>query len=121
MTALVLKLATANTTNLTKVKDIATGVLKGWVATNTTAAAIFLKFYWYTPTAAAPTPTVGTTVPDLTITVPALGTTTGTDSQSFPDGMQRAGQLWLAVTNLVADNDATAVAAGSGLITVLYE
>lgn len=120
MTAAVKKLNTANTTNLTKLKDNP-GTLKGIACTNTTAAAIFLKFFWYVPTASAPTPTVGTTVPDITIEVPALGTTTGTVLQSWPDGLQRAGELWLAVTNLAADNDNTAVAAGAGLISVFFE
>lgn len=121
MTAAVFKLNTANTTNLTKIKDVANGVLKGYVATNTGATAIFVKYFWYVPTAAAPTPTVGTTVPDITVVVPALGTTTGTAAQSFPDGLQRAGQLWMAVTNGVADNDTAAVAAGAGLISTFYE
>lgn len=121
MTAAVLKLTTANTTNLTQVKNVATASLKGIAALNTTAAAIFLKFFWYTPTPAAPTPTVGTTVPDITIELPALGTTTGNVLQSWPDGLQKAGLLFLAVTNLAADNDATAVAAGSGIISVFYE
>jgi hypothetical protein len=121
MTALVFKLNTANTTNLRQIKDQATGVLKGISALNTTAAAIFLKVYWYTPTAAAPTPTVGTTVPDITIEIPALGTTTGNVNQSWPDGLSKAGLLFIAVTNLAADADATVVAAGSGLVSIFYE
>lgn len=121
MTATVLKLTTTNTTNLTKVSDRTNAALKGWIALNTTAAAIFLKFYWYIPTAANPTPTVGTTVPDITVELPALGTTTGNEKQSFPEGIEKAGLLFLAVTNLAADSDATVVAAGSGIISVLYE
>lgn len=120
MTASVLKLATANTTNLTKVKDQPAS-LKGISCLNTTAAAIFLKFYWYVPTPSAPVPTVGTTVPDITIELPALGTTTGNVIQSWPDGLQKAGLLFFAVTNLAADSDSTAVAAGAGLISVFYE
>jgi len=120
MTATVLKIATANTTNLTKVKDQPAN-LKGISCLNTSAAAIFLKFYWYIPTPSAPTPTVGTTVPDMTIELPALGTTTGNVIQSWPDGISKAGLLFLAVTNLAADSDATVVAAGAGLISVLYE
>lgn len=120
MTATVLKLTTANSTNLTKVKDQPAS-LKGWQLLNTSAAAIFLKFYWYVPTASAPTPTVGTTVPDITVELPALGTTTGNEGKSFPDGIQKAGLLFLAVTNLAADSDATVVAAGSGIISVFYE
>lgn len=121
MTALVFKLNTLASTNLTKVKDISTGVLKSFDGVNTTAAAIYLKVYWYTPTAANPAPTVGTTVPDLTIQIPALGTTTGNENRDWASGLQKAGQLWIAVTTLPADNDATAVGAGAGLITLGYE
>lgn len=120
MTAAVKKFNTANTTNLTKLKDGAAN-LKGIAALNTTAAAIFLKFFWYTPTASAPVPTVGTTVPDITIEIPALGTTTGSILQSWPDGITKQGELWLAVTNLAADSDNTAVAAGAGLVSVFFE
>lgn len=115
MTAAVLKLNTANSTNLTKLKD-GPANLKGIACLNTTAAAIFLKFYW-----SAVVPTVGTTVPDITIELPALGTTTGNVLQSWPDGITKAGELYLAVTNLAADSDATVVTAGAGLISVLYE
>lgn len=120
MTASVTKLTTANTTNLTKVKDQPAS-LKGISCLNTSAAAIFLKFFWYLPTPAAPLPTVGTTVPDITIELPALGTTTGNVIQSWPDGLQKSGLLFFAVTNLAADADATVVAAGAGIISVFYE
>jgi hypothetical protein len=120
MTATVLKIATAATTNLIKVKDQPAN-LKGISCLNTTAAAIFLKIYWYVPTASAPTPTVGTTVPDMTIELPALGTTTGNVIQSWPDGVSKAGLMFIAVTNLAADSDATAVGAGAGLISIIYE
>lgn len=121
MTALVRRIVVANTTNLTQIKDQAVGVLKSVDAVNTTAAAVFVKFYWYVPTASNPTPTVGTTVPDLTLEIPALGTTTGNLTRDWASGLSKAGLLFLAVTNLVADNDATAVAAGSAVITVGYE
>jgi len=121
MAAGIRKLTTANTTNLTKLKE-GQATLKGIAALNTTAAAIFLKFYWFNPTqAAAAAPTVGTTVPDITIELPALGTTTGNVLQSWPDGVSKAGELYLAVTNLAADSDNTAVAAGAGIISVFYE
>lgn len=120
MTASVRKINTANTVNLTKMKD-GQANLKGLIATNTSAAAIFLKFYWYAATPAVPVPVVGTTVPDITIELPALGTTTGTVMQSWPDGITKTGELYFAVTNLSADNDATVVAAGSGLISIIYE
>lgn len=120
MTAAVFKLNTANTTNLTKIKD-GLGTLKGIAGVCTAAYAIFVKFYWYIPTASAPTPTVGTTVPDITIEVPALGTTTGGVLQSWPDGIQKAGLLFMAVTKLAADSDTTVLVAGDGLISVIYE
>lgn len=121
MTALVKRIVVANTTNLTQVKDGAPGVLRSVDAVNTTAAAVFIKFYWYVPTASAQTPTVGTTVPDLTLEIPALGTTTGNLNRDWASGLAKSGLLFLAVTNLVADNDSTAVAAGSAVITVGYE
>lgn len=116
MTASVLKLATGATTNLTKIKD-GPAVLKGLVATNTAGYAIFVKFYWFVPTNTAAAPTVGTTVPDLTFNVPTVASIT----PSFPVGMTKAGQLYMAVTKLAADNDATVVVAGDGLISVLFE
>lgn len=116
MTAAVFKLNTGASTNLTKIKD-GQASLKGYVFVNTAAYAIFVKFYWYTPTAAAPAPTVGTTVPDLTIQV----ATVASDHESFPDGMSKAGQLFMATTKLAADNDATVLVAGDGILTVLYE
>jgi hypothetical protein len=121
MTALAKKIVAANTTNLTLIKDGATGVLKSLDALNTTAAAVFVKFFWYIPTAAAPVPAIGTTVPDLTIEVPALGTTTGNVNRDWASGLQKAGLLFMAITNLAADSDNTAVAAGSALVTVGYE
>jgi hypothetical protein len=120
MTARVLKLSTAASTNLTLVKDGPANV-KGLIGVNTAAYAIFVKLYWYIPTAAAPAPTVGTTIPDVTIEVGALGTATGGIQESWPDGFTKSGQLYLAVTKLAADNDATAVVAGDGILTLLYE
>lgn len=120
MTATVFKLNTGASTNLTKLKDLPAN-LKGIAAVCTAAYAIFVKFYWYTPTAAAPAPTVGTTVPDMTIEVPALGTTTGGVLQSWPDGISKAGLLFMAVTKLATDADTTVVVAGDGLISVIYE
>lgn len=116
MTASVFKLNTAATTNLTKIKD-GPANLKGLIATNTAGYAIFVKFYWFIPSATASQPTVGTTVPDITFQIATVASIT----PSFPDGMTKAGQLYMAVTKLVADNDTTAVVAGDGLISVLYE
>lgn len=77
---------------------------------------MFVKLYWYTPTPAAPIPVVGTTVPDITIQVG----TVASDHESWPDGITKAGELWLATTLLVGDADATAVPAGE-LLSVFYE
>lgn len=124
MTASVYRLVTANTTNLNKVRSNA-GVIKGFVFTNTNATyAIFVKLYWFRPTATAAVPTVGTTLPSLTVGLPAVTATTGggTIAASFPDGFTGgAGDLYIAVTKLVADTDTTAVGAGDGLLSLLVE
>lgn len=115
MTAAVRKINTAATTNLTKLKD-GPANFKGFVFNNPSGAAIFVKLYWYTPTTAAPVPVVGTTVPDITIQIGTIGS----DHESFPDGVTKAGELWVATTLLVTDADATAVPAGV-LLSVFYE
>lgn len=115
------KFTAANTTNLTLLKDQGVGVLKSVDAVNTTAAAVFLKFYWFIPGASTPAPVVGTTVPDLTLEIPALGTTTGNLNRDWAAGLQKAGVLYYALTNLVADSDNTAVAAGSAVVTIGFE
>jgi hypothetical protein len=121
MSAGVLKLTAANSTNLTKVKDGAAKLL-GCELLNTTAAAVFIKFYWYIPTDAAPTPIVGTTVPDITIEIPALGTATGSDTRDWPNGLvKNQGNLYFSITNLPADADATVVAAGSAIVSIFFE
>lgn len=121
MTATVFRLVTAATTNLTKVRD-GPATVKGIIAVNTAAYAIFVKLYWYTPTSANPTPTVGTTAPNVTIELPALGTTTGGVMQSFTEGFNGGnGQLWMAVTKLATEADATVVVAGDGLISLLVD
>lgn len=116
MTASVFKLNTGSSTNLTKIKD-GPANLKGLAIVNTAGYAIFVKFYWFQPTATAANPTVGTTVPDITFQIPTVAAITA----SFPDGMTKTGQLYMAVTKNAADTDATVVVAGDGLISVLYE
>ena len=116
MTSSVFKLTTAASTNLTKIKD-GPAVLKGLAAVNTAAYAIFVKFYWFTPTNTASAPTVGTTVPDLTFQIAATAGIT----PAYDNGITKPGQLYVAVTKLAADNDATVVVAGDGLISILYE
>lgn len=115
MTASVRKINTANTTNLTKLKD-GSANFKGFLINNTSGASIFIKLYWYTPTPTVPVPVVGTTVPDITIGVGTLLT----DHDAWPDGITKAGELWLAVTLLATDADATVAPAGV-LVSIFYE
>ena len=111
MTAVVLKLNTANTTNLTKIKG-GPGVLKGYALYNTSGASIFVKFYWSNTE-----PVVGTTVPDIAVLVPTVGQAT----EFFPGGITDTGEFYFAVTLLATDADATAVAAGAGILSIFYE
>jgi hypothetical protein len=121
MTASVYRLVTAGSTNLNQVRNGPANV-KGIIAVNTAAYEIFVKLYWFRPTASATGPTVGTTPPDVTIALPALGTTTGGVMQSFADGFTgKTGNLFIAVTKLAADTDTTAVLAGDGLISLLVD
>jgi len=86
--------------------------LRGIIATNTNAAARFLKFY-----DKADPVVVGTDVPVITMALAASGLTT-----AFPtDGINFKLGLAMAITGLAADNDATAVGAGDVLLTVLFE
>ena len=121
MSANIFKQVSGASTNLTRVKTFGANV-KGWNIINTAATALFVKLYFYIPgsvAAGTDSPTVGTTVPDITIEVPALGTTTGSAVQSFPDGLSNKGDLWMATTVNPAPTDATAVGAGN-LITSLF-
>lgn len=121
MTASVYRLVTAGSTNLNQVRG-SPATVKGIIAVNTAAYEIFIKLYWFRPTASASGPTVGTTPPSVTIAIPALGTTTGGIMQSFDEGFQGGdGNLFIAVTKLAADSDTTAVVAGDGLISLLVE
>jgi hypothetical protein len=122
MTASVFKLTSANTTNLTKIKD-GPANLKGVEFLNTGSADFYVKFYWFKPTDSAEAPTVGTTVPDLTILVAtsATGSPDRSTSRSWPDGMTRDGQLYIATTVTAAVSGAAAIGAGAGILSVLYE
>jgi hypothetical protein len=114
-------LVTGGSTNLNQVRN-APAKVKGIIAVNTAAYAIFVKLYWFKPTASASGPTVGTTAPNVTIAIPALGTTTPSGiAQSFTDGFTGDGNLFIAVTKLPADSDTTAVVAGDGLISLLVD
>lgn len=104
-------ITSAATTNATSVKATA-GTVYSLVASNTGAAAAFLKLY-----NKASAPTVGTDVPVLTISIPAGGTVTipfGATGHRFTTGIA------LAITNLAADSDTTAVAASQVKVLTAY-
>lgn len=93
----------ANTTNATSLKASAGAVLS-LLLCNTTAAAVFFKFY-----DKASAPTVGTDTPKFTMPLAA--------NQAIPYdvayGMRFTVGIAYAITNLVADSDTTVVAADS--------
>lgn len=106
-----LNLSSAATTNATSVKGSA-GTLYELNVSNVGAAAAFLKLY-----NKATAPTVGTDVPVLTIPIPASGLVSlnlGETGHRFSTGIA------LAITNLVADSDATAVAAAQVKVMMAY-
>ena len=95
-------ISSAASTNATSVKASA-GTVYGIVASNTGAAAAFVKLY-----NKASAPTVGTDVPVLTIPIPASSAVSlnmGVLGHRFATGIA------LAITNLAADSDTTAIAA----------
>jgi hypothetical protein len=101
----------AASTNATSVKGSA-GTLYGITCSNGGAAAAFVKLY-----NKATAPTVGTDTPVLTIPIPASGVVTlnlGELGHRFSTGIA------LAITNLVADSDATAVAANQVKVLLDY-
>jgi hypothetical protein len=101
----------AATTNATSVKGSA-GTVYNLVTSNTGAAAAFVKLY-----NKASAPTVGTDVPIVTISVPASGTVTILDAMV---GYRFSTGIALAITNLAADSDATAVAAAQVKVIGMY-
>ena len=101
----------AATTNATSVKATA-GSVYSITASNTGAAAAFLKLY-----NKASAPTVGTDVPVLTIPIPASSVQNiefGTAGHRFTTGIA------IAITNLAADSDTTAVAAAQVKVLTAY-
>lgn len=97
--------------NLYKIQNFG-GNVRGVVGVNTNAAARYLKLYDSDSAVA-----VGTTVPDITIALPASG-----GFSYFPtDGINFKLGIFMAITTLPADNDATAPSAGDVILTVLYE
>ena len=111
--------STAGSTNLQKVADAA--ALRGIVGVCNAAYTVYLKLYWFTPTAANASPTVGTTAPDLTFALNATGPAVPGTVADFAAAVNGQGQLWLAVTKLGTDADTTVVVANDATITVLYD
>ena len=101
----------AATTNATSVKASA-GTVYSVTASNTGAAAAFVKLYNL-----ATAPTVGTSTIAITISVPAGGTTNlsfGAAGARFSTG------IGLSITNLGTDADATAVTAAQVKVITSY-
>lgn len=104
-------LSSAATTNATSVKTSSAKV-SSISASNGGAAAAYLKMY-----NKASAPTVGTDIPVLVIPIPASSVV------SLPSGplsdVYNTG-LAYAITNLIADTDTTAVAAGQVKVKITY-
>lgn len=117
--AVVSKLTTGATTNLTRISSGSQAAnLKGVVCTNTAAYAIFIKLYW---DKGLGIPTVGTTVPDIVVTCPAAATSGGGTYLPFDAGCTGNGALWCWVTKLAVVTDTTVTVAGDGIIAFLIE
>jgi hypothetical protein len=102
------KVMAAATTNATNLKASA-GRILGWALTNVTAATKYVRIY-----NKASAPTVGTDVPVFTIAIPPNSSV----QHAPPYPLAFATGISYAITNAVADLDATAVAVGDvqGLI-----
>lgn len=97
------RVVAAASTNATNLKASA-GTLEELALFNTTAAAIYVKFY-----DKATAPTVGTDAPAFTLVVPANGSLIIDSSLGKPF----ASGIGYAITGAEVDSDTTAVTAGS--------
>lgn len=105
------KINSANSTNSTLVQRLAT-TLFAVNATNNGGAAAFVKLY-----DKATAPVVGIDVPVLVVPVPAAGVV----SLNMGDlGSMFSLGLGIAITNLIADSDTTAVAANQVKVSLSY-
>ena len=104
-------LSSAAGTNATLVKGSA-GNLYSVTASNVGAAAAFLKVFNL-----ATAPTVGTSVPFLTIPIAPSGVANITFGSQ---GMRMSAGVSFSITNLVADADATAIAAAQVKVAIAY-
>ena len=90
--------------------DSGVSVLKGFVITNASASALFVKFY-----DSASAPTVGTTTPVMTVRIPAATTVVAMDAAiAFTAG------LGAGASTGVADSDTTAPQANDVVANVFY-
>lgn len=103
-------LSSAATTNGTVAKASA-GTIYGLTASNTGAAVAFVKLHNST------TITVGTTAVALTVPIPAGGVVSVAWGAQ---GMRYSAGICYSITNLSADNDTTAVAAGQVKVNLSY-
>ncbi len=106
----VARLVSAATTNATVAKA-SPGRLFGWVASNTNAAARYLKVY-----DKATAPTVGTDVPVLTIMLP-IG---GVAMHDMADGVVFSRGISFALTSGAADADTGAVGAAESAVQLFF-
>ena len=105
-------ISSAATTNATSIKASA-GTLASMQCSNTGAAVAFVKLY-----NKASAPTVGTDVPILTIPIAASGPPVNVFDAMV--GFRFSTGIALAITNLGADADATAVAAAQVKVIGMY-
>ena len=115
----IFKLTSLNTTNLNQIGQNQNTDLYGWAIVNTNAAARYVKLYWGVPgkfSGGKDFPTVGTDIPTITIEC----TPAGTSINSFSKGIGNQGSLFMAMTTLPADTDATAVGAGDLIASIFY-
>lgn len=115
MAAVPYKFTTAASTNLQPARAGQSANLKGYAVANV-ATAIYIKLYWFTPTASSVSPTVGTTIPNMTIGIAA----SANDHEGWPEGITGNGELWVAVTGAAVDSDSSNAAAGA-VVTLLIE
>ena len=108
--ATIAKIASLATTNATSVKASAGRVI-GWTLCNTTAAFKFVRFY-----NKASAPTVGTDSPVQIVGLPPNSTLVKT----LEGGTGYSTGIAYAITNLVGDLDATAVAANDVIGAIFY-
>jgi hypothetical protein len=104
------RLLAAATTNAQSVKASA-GQLYGYYIYNASTSAKFVKLY-----NKASAPTVGTDTPVITLPIPA-GSAANMD---FVEGIAFATGIALAITGVVTDADATAVAANDVVVNLFY-